>query len=169
MRSHPAANMTKAKIAGNYVNSYLAKTDAHRQGFDEAIMLDAEGYVTECTGANVFMVRDGQLITPPVDAILEGITRSTVFALARDLGLEAVTARISRDHLYVADELFVCGTAAEIVGIAEVDGRRVGIGRTGPLTTRLQQAYADAVHGRHARSKEWLEYVGAKVEKSMSR
>jgi branched-chain amino acid aminotransferase len=163
MRSHPAANMTKAKIAGNYVNSYLAKTDAHRQGFDEAILLDAEGYVTECTGANVFLVRDGQLITPPVDAILEGITRSTVFSLAQDLGLETVTTRVSRDHLYVADELFVCGTAAEIVGIAEVDGRRVGIGRTGPITTRLQQAYADAVHGRHPRSAGWLEYVTKEV------
>jgi branched-chain amino acid aminotransferase len=161
VRHHPAAMMTKAKICGNYVNSYLAKTDAQRQGFDEAILLDPEGYVTECTGANVFLVRAGRLITPPSDAILEGVTRSTVFALAHDLGLESETGRVSRDHLYVADELFVCGTAAEIVGIADVDGRRVGAGRTGPVTTKLQQAYAEAVRGRHARSPEWLEYVTA--------
>ena len=163
MRSHPAANMTKAKISGNYVNSYLAKTDAQRQGFDEAIMLDAEGYVTECTGANVFLVREGRLVTPPEDAILEGVTRSTVFALASDLGLEIRTGRVSRDHLYIADEVFVCGTAAEIVGIAEIDGRRVGVGRTGVITRQLQEAYSEAVHGRHPRSAEWLEYVGPPV------
>lgn len=161
MRSHPAANMTKAKICGNYVNSYLAKTDAQRQGFDEAILLDSEGYVTECSGANLFLVRDGRLVTPPADAILEGITRATVFALAKDLGVEAQSGRVSRDHLYIADEIFFCGTAAEIVGVNDVDGRRIGTGRTGPITTRLQQAYADAVHGRHPRSAEWLEHVGA--------
>jgi branched-chain amino acid aminotransferase len=161
MRSHPAANMTKAKICGNYVNSYLAKTDAQRQGFDEAIMLDADGYVTECTGANLFLVRNGRLVTPPPDAILEGITRDTVFALGHELGIDVQPARASRDHLYVADEIFVCGTAAEIVGVTEVDGRRVGAGRPGPITVKLQQAYAEAVHGRHRLSPQWLEYVGA--------
>ncbi|HUL75016.1 MAG TPA: branched-chain amino acid transaminase [Vicinamibacterales bacterium] len=161
VRHHPAAMMTKAKICGNYVNSYLAKTDARRQGFDEAIMLDPEGHLTEATGANVFIVRDGRLITPPTDAILEGITRSTMFALAADLGIEAQTASLSRDHLYLADEVFVCGTAAEVVGVAEIDMRRIGSGRTGPITTKLQHAYADAVHGRHARSADWLEYVRA--------
>jgi branched-chain amino acid aminotransferase len=159
MRSHPAANMTKAKIAGNYVNSYLAKTDAQRQGFDEAILLDSEGYVTECSGANLFLVRDGRLVTPPADAILEGITRSTVFALAKDLGIDVQNGRVSRDHLYIADEIFACGTAAEIVPIGDVDGRKVGDGATGPVTSKLQNAYADAVHGRHARSPAWLEYV----------
>ncbi len=163
MRSHPAANMTKAKIAGNYVNSYLAKTDVQRQGFDEAILLDPEGYVSECSGANLFLVRDGRLLTPPADAILEGITRSTMFALAADLGIPCESARLSRDHLYIADEVFVCGTAAEVVGIADIDGRQVGDGRTGPITTTLQTAYQDAVHGRHARSAGWLEHVGQAV------
>ncbi|HUF47895.1 MAG TPA: branched-chain amino acid transaminase, partial [Vicinamibacterales bacterium] len=122
VRHHPAAMMTKAKISGNYVNSVLAKTDAQRQGFDEAILLDPEGYVTECTGANLFLVRHDTLVTPPADAILEGITRDSVVALAADLGLAVREARVSRDHLYVADEVFVCGTAAEIVGVASVDG-----------------------------------------------
>jgi branched-chain amino acid aminotransferase len=158
-RHHPAAMMTKAKISGNYVNSVLAKTDAQRQGFDEAILLDPEGYVTECTGANVLLVRHGRLLTPPADAILEGITRDTVFALARDLGLDVVEARVSRDQLYVADEVLVCGTAAEIVGVAEIDQRRIGTGQTGPVTRRLQQAYAEAVHGRHTRSAGWLAHT----------
>ena len=158
-RHHPGAMMTKAKISGNYVNSVLAKTEAQRNGFDEAILLDPEGYVTECTGANVFLVRRGRLITPPAENILEGITRSTVFTLARDLGLEVYETRVSRDHLYVVDEVFACGTAAEIVGVAEIDTRRIGDGRTGPITTRLRAAYQEAVHGRHLRSDEWLEYV----------
>jgi branched-chain amino acid aminotransferase len=120
-RNHPNATMTKAKISGNYVNSVLAKTDAQRQGFDEAIMLDPEGYVSECTGANLFVVRGNRLVTPPTDAILEGITRSTVEALSADIGLTVHESRLSRDHLYVADEVFVCGTAAEVVGVAEID------------------------------------------------
>jgi branched-chain amino acid aminotransferase len=158
-RHHPNAMMTKAKVSGNYANSYLAKTDAQRAGFDEAIMLDAEGYVTECTGANLMLVRNGRLITPPKEAILEGITRDTVFALADEMGIETIETRISRDQLYVADEAFVCGTAAEIVGISEVDMRRIGTGQVGPITRRLQAAYGEAVHGRHARSDEWLAYV----------
>ena len=155
-RHHPNAMMTKAKVSGNYVNSVLAKTDAQRAGFDEAIMLDAEGYVTECTGANMMLVRNGRLVTPPKDAILEGITRDTVFALADEMGIETIESRVSRDQLYVADEVFVCGTAAEIVGVAEIDMRRIGTGQVGPITRRLQQAYSEAVHGRHARSDEWL-------------
>jgi branched-chain amino acid aminotransferase len=158
-RNHPNATMTKAKISGNYVNSVLAKTDAQRQGFDEAIMLDPEGYVSECTGANLFVVRGNRLVTPPTDAILEGITRSTVEALATDLGLTVQESRLSRDHLYVADEVFVCGTAAEVVGVAEIDSRRIGAGATGPITRRIRDAYSEAVHGRHPRSAAWLEYV----------
>ena len=158
-RHHPAAMMTKAKISGNYVNSVMAKTDAQRQGFDEAILLDPEGYVTECTGANLFLVRRGRLVTPPADAILEGITRDTVVALAGDLGLDTVEARVSRDHLYIADEVFVCGTAAEIVGVASVDGRPIGEGRTGEITRRLREAYRSAVRGDHARSAGWLHQV----------
>ena len=162
-RHHPNAMMTKAKISGNYVNSVLAKTDAQRAGFDEALMLDAEGYVTECTGANLMLVRNGRLVTPPKDAILEGITRDTVFALADEMGLETIETRISRDQLYVADEVFVCGTAAEIVGVAEIDMRKIGQGAVGPITRRLQLAYSEAVHGRHARSDEWLAYVNTGV------
>jgi branched-chain amino acid aminotransferase len=158
-RHHPNAMMTKAKISGNYVNSYLAKTEAQRLGYSEAVLLDPEGYVTECTGANVVLVRHGRLITPPKDAILEGITRDTVFALAEDLRLPIIEQRISRDQLYTADEVFFCGTAAEIVGVAEIDSRRVGAGATGPITRRLQALYQDAVHGRHPRSAEWLAYV----------
>jgi branched-chain amino acid aminotransferase len=161
LRHHPAAMMTKAKISGNYVNSVMAKTESQRNGFDEAILLDSQGYVAECTGANLFLVRGKRLVTPPPDALLEGITRATVAALAEDLGLEVQEARISRDHLYVADEVFFCGTAAEIVGVAEIDKRKIGIGRTGPWTTKLQEAYSDAVHGRHRRSGGWLAFVNA--------
>jgi branched-chain amino acid aminotransferase len=159
-RHHPAAVMTKAKISGNYVNSVLAKTDAHRQGFDEAILLDPEGYVAECTGANLFIVRGDTIVTPSTESILEGVTRSTLMTLAGDLGLDAREARISRDHLYAADEVFVCGTAAEVLGIVDIDGRKVGTGRPGAITTRLQQVYSDLVHGRHPRAEEWLDYVG---------
>jgi branched-chain amino acid aminotransferase len=159
VRHHPAAMMTKAKISGNYVNSVMAKTDARRQGFDEAILLDPEGYVTECTGANLFLVRNRRLVTPPPDAILEGITRSTVMALAADLGLGVIESRISRDHLYVADEAFVCGTAAEVVGVSSIDHRRIGQGGTGPITRQIHAAYIDAVRGRHPMSDPWLHYV----------
>jgi len=158
-RHHPGAMMTKAKISGNYVNSYLAKTDAHRQGVDEAILLDADGYVTECTGANLFLVRHRTLVTPPADAILEGITRATVMDLAADLGLAVQEARLTRDHLYVADEAFVCGTAAEIVGIREIDRRPIGSGATGPVTMALREKYQSAVRGTHARSAGWLHLV----------
>jgi len=158
-RHHPGAMMTKAKISGNYVNSYLAKTDAQRQGVDEAILLDAEGYVTECSGANLFLVRGRTLVTPPADAILEGITRDTVVALADDLGLGVQEARLTRDHLYVADEAFVCGTAAEIVGIREIDRRKIGTGAAGPITRDLRARYQDLVRGRHPRSADWLHIV----------
>jgi branched-chain amino acid aminotransferase len=161
-RHHPNAMMTKAKISGNYVSSYLAKTDAQRQGFDDAILLDPEGYVTECSGANILLVRRGRLVTPPTDAILEGITRDTVFVLAREMGLEVVETRVSRDQLYVADEVLVCGTAAEIVGISEIDHRRIGDGQVGPVTRRLQRAYHDAVHGSAAaEAAGWIHSVGA--------
>jgi branched-chain amino acid aminotransferase len=159
MRPHPASVMTKAKISGNYVNSVMAKTESHRLGFDEAILLDPEGYVTECTGANLFLVKHGTLITPPSDSILEGITRSTVVSLAADLGIEEGEARLSRDQLYVADEVFVCGTAAEVVGVTEIDKRPIGGGHVGPITQRIRAAYQDAVHARHPRSAEWLHYV----------
>lgn len=158
-RHHPNAMMTKAKISGNYVNSYLAKTDAHRQGLDEALLLDPDGYVTEATGANLFLVRGRTLVTPPTDAILEGITRATVIEMAADLGLSVMESRLSRDQLYVADEAFVCGTAAEVVPIHEIDRRPIGGGGTGPVVTAVRAAYREAVRGRHARSEGWLHYV----------
>jgi branched-chain amino acid aminotransferase len=158
-RHHPNAMMTKAKVSGNYANSIMAKTEAQRNGFDEAILLDPQGYVAECTGANLYVVRNGRLITPPADAILEGITRDTVAALARDLGIPVQESQLSRDHLYVVDEVFVCGTAAEIVGVSSVDGRPVGAGVTGPITRTLREAYHTAVRGAHARSDGWITLV----------
>jgi branched-chain amino acid aminotransferase len=158
-RHHINASMTKAKIAGNYANSVLARTESLRLGFDEAIMLDPQGYVAECTGENLFMVRRGVLYTSPSAAILEGITRDTVQTLARELGVEVVEDPISRDQLYLAEEVFVCGTAAEVAGLREIDFRRIGSGKTGPLTRRLQQAYQQVTRGTHPRSAGWLEYV----------
>lgn len=158
-RHHPNAMMTKAKVSGNYANSIMAKTDAQRNGFDEAILLDPQGYVAECTGANLFVVRNGRLITPPADAILEGITRDTVAALARDLGIPVQESQLSRDHLYVVDEAFVCGTAAEIVGVSSVDGRAIGAGVTGPVTRVLREAYQSAVRWTHPRSEGWITLV----------
>lgn len=158
-RHHPNVMMTKAKIAGNYASSVLAKTESLRLGFDEAIMLDPGGYVAECTGENIFLVSRGRLLTPPAAAILEGITRDSVMTLAADLDYEVVEAPISRDALYAADEVFVCGTAAEVIALREIDFRTIGSGATGPVTRRLQQAYHAATKGEHPRSAEWLEPV----------
>ena len=167
-RLHPNVAMTKAKITGNYANSVLARTDSLRLGFDEAILLDPEGYVAECTGENIFIVRRGVLETPPRAAILDGITRQSIVTLAKDAGYEVVESRITRDELYSADEVFVCGTAAEVIALREIDFRRIGDGRTSPVTRALQQAYHDATEGRHPRSAEWLDYVAREnvVEKA---
>lgn len=158
-RHHPNIAMTKAKISGNYVNSVLAKTESLRLGFDEAIMLDPEGYVAECTGENLFVVRRGTIYTPHTAAILEGITRDAILKLCGDLGYRVVEQPVSRDQLYVADEVFVCGTAAEVVGLREVDMRTVGTGKTGPVTKKVQHAFEELTRGRHARSAEWLHQV----------
>jgi branched-chain amino acid aminotransferase len=158
-RHHPNVSMTKAKVIGNYANSILAKTESVRLGFEEAILLDPEGYVAECTGENIFIVRRGALMTPPPAGILDGLTRQSVILLARDAGYDVQETRLSRDDLYAADEVFVCGTAAEVIGLCEIDFRTIGQGRSGPVTRVLQRAYADAVHGRDVRSPEWLDYV----------
>ncbi|TMA89722.1 MAG: branched-chain amino acid transaminase [Deltaproteobacteria bacterium] len=158
-RHHPNVMMTKAKISGNYPNSVLAKTESLRLGFDEAILLDPQGMVAECTGENIFVVRRGRVITPPPGAILEGITRDSVMTLARDLGHEVVEQPLSRDQLYIADEVFVTGTAAEVIGLREVDFRPIGSGRGTPVTRALQDAYHAAVRGEHARSAGWLTFV----------
>ena len=158
-RHHPNVMMTKAKISGNYPNSVLAKTESLRLGFDEAILLDPQGMVAECTGENIFVVRRGRVITPPPGAILEGITRDSVMTLARDLGHEVVEQPLSRDQLYIADEVFVTGTAAEVIGLREVDFRPIGSGRGAPVTRALQDAYHAAVRGDHPRSAGWLTFV----------
>ncbi|WNG38851.1 branched-chain amino acid transaminase [Archangium violaceum] len=158
-RHHPNVVMTKSKVAGNYPNSVLAKTESVRLGFDEAIMLDTQGMVAECTGENIFIVRGNRVMTPPEGQILEGITRDTVMILAREMGLEVSAQPISRDQLYTADEVFVTGTAAEVIGLREIDFRTIGNGRTGPITQKLQQAYHAAVRGELPRAAEWLTYV----------
>lgn len=160
-RLHPNITMTKAKVSGNYVGSLLAKTESQRMGFDEAIMLDPQGYVAECTGENLFVVRDGVIYTTPRSSILEGITRDSVITLAKDLGHTVVEEPISRDQLYVADEVFVTGTAAEVIGLREIDFRSIGRGKTGPVTGTLQHAFDQVTAGRHPRSKQWLSYVPA--------
>jgi branched-chain amino acid aminotransferase len=158
-RHHPNVMMTKAKISGNYVNSTLAKTLAVRAGFDETIMLDTEGFVAECSGENLFVVRDGMLYTPPRTAILEGVTRDALIVLAKDLGYQVMEEPISRDQLYIADEAFVCGTAAEVVPVCEIDTRRIADGRRGPVTAALQKAFNETITGNGAHSAEWLDYV----------
>lgn len=158
-RHHPNVMMTKAKVTGNYANSFLAKTESVRLGFEEAILLDPQGYVAECTGENLFMVRGGKIYAPNLAPQLEGITRDSLAILARDLGYEVVEAPISRDQLYIADEVFVCGTAAECIALCEIDFRTIGAGKMGPVTRAIQQAYHAVIHGRHARSAEWCDYV----------
>lgn len=159
-RHHPNVMPTKAKAAGNYVNSFLAKTECVRLGFDDAVLLDPQGYVAECTGQNLFVVRRGRLVTPPLSAVLEGLTRDTVITLARDAGLEVSEESFPRDWLYDSEEVFACGTAAEVVGVREVDFRPIGGGVAGPVTRQIQSAYRAAVCGGHPRSPEWLDYVG---------
>ncbi len=158
-RHQPNVMMTKAKITGNYANSVLAKTESLRLGFDEAIMLDAQGLVAECTGENIFVVTNGKVRTPPDGAILNGITRQSLIALGPELGFAVEEAPVSRDHLYLADEVFVCGTAAEVIGLREIDFRKIGSGRTGPVTQAFQRAYHAAVRGEHRLSAEWLTAV----------
>ncbi|HEY1272967.1 MAG TPA: aminotransferase class IV, partial [Terriglobales bacterium] len=160
-RLHPNVSMTKAKISGNYVGSVMAKTDSVRMGFDEAIMLDPAGYVAECTGENLFVVRDGIIYTVPRSSILEGITRDSLITLARDQGTTVVEEPISRDQLYIADEVFVCGTAAEVISIREIDFRPIGTGKSGPVARALQQEFDKVTSGRHARSSAWLAPVPA--------
>ena len=158
VRPHPNNNMTKSKVGGNYVNSLLVKTLALRSGYDEAVILDTNGFVAECTGENIFIARHGVLYTPPVATVLEGITRDSVLTLAVDLGIPCEQCQITRDQLYIADEVFITGTAAELVGARMIDFRQIGDGKVGPLTRRLYQIYRQAVHGEHKRSAEWLDY-----------
>jgi branched-chain amino acid aminotransferase len=155
-RHHVNITMCRAKANGNYMNSMLALKEALDCGYDEALLLDAEGYVMEGSGENIFVVRDGVLYTPDLTSALDGITRKTVMALAAELGLRVVEKRITRDEVYIADEAFFTGTAAEVTPIREVDGRLIGAGGRGPITQRLQELYFDQVHGRRDEHPEWL-------------
>ena len=163
-RHHPNVMLTKAKVVGNYANSALAKTESVRLGFDEAILLDPQGFVAECTGENVFIVRAGTIYTPPTTTILEGITRSSMITLAQDAGIPVIEQPISRDQLYMADEVFVSGTAAECIGLSEIDFRVIGSGKTGPVTRQMQHTYHEVIHGGGARSAEWLDYVNSPLD-----
>lgn len=165
-RYNPNTMMTRGKLTGNYTTSVLAKVEAVRYGCDEAILLDPDGYVAEGSGENIFVVRDGRIKTTPLTTILPGITRDTVITLARELGFEVVEQRFSRDEMYIADEIFFTGTAAEITPIREIDGRKIGEGRPGKVTRTLQKAFFDVVSGRSARHSDWLEPFELKPNRS---
>jgi branched-chain amino acid aminotransferase len=155
-RHHVNVMMTKAKVAGNYVNSVLAKREALADGYDEALMLDVDGYVAEATGENIFIIRNSKLKTPPLGAILGGITRDSIITLARDMGYEVTEQRFTRDELYMADEAFFCGTAAEITPIREVDRRTIGAGKAGATSLLFQSEYFKVVHGENLKYAGWL-------------
>jgi branched-chain amino acid aminotransferase len=148
--------LTKAKANGNYMSGILAREEAQDSGADEALLLDRSGFVTETSGANLFAVLRGTVCTPPLDCVLEGVTRDTVMSLAEGLGKKVVERRLTRDDVYTADEVFLTGTAAEVTPIREVDGRRIGNGKPGEFTTRIQRMYADLVRGRRDERREWL-------------
>jgi len=158
-RHHVNITMCKAKATGNYINSMLALNEALTSGYDEAMLLDDHGFVAEGSGENIFIVRDGVLYTPDTSSALEGITRDTLMELAADEGLTVREKRISRDEVYLADEAFFTGTAAEVTPIREVDDRAIGAGKRGPVTERLQALYFDVVHGRVDKYSDWLTVV----------
>jgi branched-chain amino acid aminotransferase len=158
-RHHINVMMTNAKVVGNYVNSILAKREVTKAGYDEALLLDTNGYVAEASGENIFLVKDGAIITPPVTSILPGITRDCVFTIARDLGLPIQEARFPRDEIYIADEVFLTGTAAELTPVRELDDRTIGSGKPGPITKKIQEMYFAAVKGENPRYASWLTYI----------
>ena len=158
-RHHVNITMCKAKANGNYMNSMLALQEALDCGYDEALLLDTEGYISEGSGENVFIVRNGVLYTPELTSALEGITRETIITLARELGINTIEKRITRDEVYIADEAFFTGTAAEVTPIRELDGRIIGHGQRGPITEKLQSLYFDLVHGRQKNHNDWLSYI----------
>jgi len=158
-RHHVNAKMTKGKTCGDYVNSILAKREALLDGYDEAIMLDTNGLVSEATGENVFVVRGGVIKTPPLPTVLDGITRASVIEIARDQGMTIEECELTRDELYVADEVFLTGTAAEVTPIRELDHRTIGGGRRGPVAKTLQEAFFDVVKGKNPKYDGWLTYL----------
>lgn len=158
-RHHVNVSMTRGKISGYYVNSILAKREAKANGYDEAILLDPEGYVSEGTGENIFIVRRGALKTTPLTSILEGITRNAVIELARAQGIVVLEERFTRDEMYIADEVFVTGTAAELTPVREIDKRRIGTGKPGPVTAALQKQFFAIVRGEEPSHASWLTRV----------
>ena len=158
-RHHVNVSMTRGKISGYYVNSILAKREAKSNGYDEAILLDPDGYVSEGTGENIFIVRKGRLKTTPLTSILEGITRNAVIELASEQGIVVLQERFTRDEMYIADEVFVTGTAAELTPVREIDSRRIGTGKPGPLTSALQKRFFAIVRGEDASHESWLTRV----------
>lgn len=158
-RHHVNISMTKTKICGYYVNSQFAKREVKKGGYDEAILLDPEGYVAEGSGENIFIVRNNNVKTTPLTSILEGITRDSIIQLAKERGIPMAEERFTRDELYMSDEAFFTGTAAEVTPIREVDDRGIGSGKPGPITKELQQAYFNCVHGKDEKHKDWLTYI----------
>jgi branched-chain amino acid aminotransferase len=158
-RHHVNITMCKAKANGNYINSMLALREALESGCEEALLLDNEGYVAEGSGENIFIIRDGVIYTPELTSCLDGITRNTIFKFAEDLGYKVIEKRITRDEVYVADEAFFTGTAAEVLPIRELDGRQIGSGVRGPITEKLQTMYFDQVMGKREEYPEWLALV----------
>ena len=158
-RHHVNISMCRAKACGHYINSILALQEAVGAGADEALMLDNEGYVMEGTGENVFVIRNGTIFTPDLTSALEGITRDTVVTLINELGLELIEKRITRDEIYISDEAFFTGTAAEVTPIAELDGRLIGSGTRGPITAKIQARYFDCVQGREPEHIDWLTFI----------
>jgi branched-chain amino acid aminotransferase len=158
-RHHVNITMCKAKANGNYMNSMLALQEALTDGYDEALLLDVDGFVAEGSGENIFIVRNGKIFTPELTSALEGITRDTIFTLAAELGYEIKEKRITRDEVYTADEAFFTGSAAEVTPIRELDNRQIGNGRRGPITEQLQSMYFDQVHGRRELYPQWQTLV----------
>ncbi|MEB8432542.1 branched-chain amino acid transaminase [Cocleimonas sp. KMM 6892] len=158
-RHHVNISMCKAKANGHYINSMLALQEALTDGYDEALLLDVEGFVAEGSGENIFIIKNGVIYTPDLTSALNGITRNTITAFANDLNYEIVEKRITRDEVYIADEAFFTGTAAEVTPIRELDNRTIGNGTRGPITEKLQSLYFDSVHGKVDKYKEWLTLV----------
>ncbi len=158
-RHHVNVTMCRAKASSSYTNSILAHKEAEHNGYDEALLLDVDGYVAEGSGENVFIVKKGKLYTPDLTACLEGITRDTLITLAGDLGIEVIEKRITRDEVYCAEEAFFTGTAAEVTPIRELDHRVIGAGKRGPLTTRLQALFFDSVRGKNPQHADWLTHI----------
>ena len=160
-RHHVNVSMTRAKYSGTYANSILANLEATDHGYDEGLLLDVDGFVAEGSGENLFMVKDGKIYEPELTSALIGITRDSIITLAQDMGYTVTAKRITRDDLYIADEAFFTGTAAEVTPIREVDGRSIGSGQRGPLTEKLQKAFFDQVNGKSDKHTDWLSPVAA--------